>query len=173
MAEKHPATTQHRRNIRRFIRTLSNLSKPTGRILDVGCGYRTNEAEVCVGQEVEYITLDLQLSLKPTVVMDARALSAFQPRSFDGVICTELLEHVDSPQRVIAAIRRILKPSGIFVITVPFWKPIHENERQKDYWRFTPSGLAELLSPHFEFRIVAAGASKNSPLGVFAIGKLL
>jgi len=39
--------------------------------------------------------------------------------SFDRVICTEVLEHVVDPDSVMAAIARILKPSGVAVITVP------------------------------------------------------
>lgn len=41
------------------------------------------------------------------------------PASFDGIICTEVLEHVVDPDRVLAAIARLLRPSGTAVITVP------------------------------------------------------
>jgi len=39
--------------------------------------------------------------------------------SFDRIICTEVLEHVVSPDAVLAAIARLLRPSGVAVITVP------------------------------------------------------
>ncbi len=38
---------------------------------------------------------------------------------FDRVICTEVLEHVVDPGAVLAAIARVLSPSGIAVVTVP------------------------------------------------------
>ncbi len=38
---------------------------------------------------------------------------------FDRVICTEVLEHVVDPDAVLAAITRLLRPSGIAVVTVP------------------------------------------------------
>jgi len=41
------------------------------------------------------------------------------PESFDRVICTEVLEHTASPEAVLAAIARLLRPSGVAVITVP------------------------------------------------------
>jgi 2-polyprenyl-3-methyl-5-hydroxy-6-metoxy-1,4-benzoquinol methylase len=39
--------------------------------------------------------------------------------SFDRVICTEVLEHVVDPDAILAAIARVLKPTGVAVITVP------------------------------------------------------
>ena len=39
--------------------------------------------------------------------------------SFDRVVCTEVLEHVVDPDVVLAEIAKLLRPSGIAVITVP------------------------------------------------------
>jgi 2-polyprenyl-3-methyl-5-hydroxy-6-metoxy-1,4-benzoquinol methylase len=39
--------------------------------------------------------------------------------SFDRVICTEVLEHTKDPAAILAEIRRILRPGGVAVITVP------------------------------------------------------
>lgn len=39
--------------------------------------------------------------------------------SFDRVICSEVLEHVVDPGAVLSAIARLLRPSGVAVITVP------------------------------------------------------
>ena len=39
--------------------------------------------------------------------------------SFDRAICTEVLEHVVAPDAVLGAIARVLRPSGVAVITVP------------------------------------------------------
>jgi 2-polyprenyl-3-methyl-5-hydroxy-6-metoxy-1,4-benzoquinol methylase len=55
--------------------------------------------------------------------------------SFDRVICTEVLEHVIDPDAVIAAIARVLKASGVAVITVPNDPLIN---RVKNFVRRTP-----------------------------------
>ena len=39
--------------------------------------------------------------------------------SFDRIICTEVLEHTEAPEEVLSQIRRLLKPDGRAVITVP------------------------------------------------------
>ena len=39
--------------------------------------------------------------------------------SFDRVICTEVLEHAKDPAAILAEIRRLLRPDGVAVITVP------------------------------------------------------
>ena len=39
--------------------------------------------------------------------------------SFDRIICTEVLEHTRDPDAVLGAIARLLRPSGVAVITVP------------------------------------------------------
>lgn len=39
--------------------------------------------------------------------------------SFDRVICTEVLEHAQDPEAMLAAMARLLRSSGVAVITVP------------------------------------------------------
>jgi SAM-dependent methyltransferase len=41
------------------------------------------------------------------------------PASYDRVVCTEVLEHTRSPEAILAAISRMLRPDGVAVITVP------------------------------------------------------
>lgn len=40
-------------------------------------------------------------------------------QTFDKVICSEVLEHVEHPEEILKQIRRVLKPGGIAVITLP------------------------------------------------------
>jgi len=44
---------------------------------------------------------------------------ALPAQSFDRVICTEVLEHTEDPAAILAEIRRLLRPDGLAVITVP------------------------------------------------------
>ncbi len=57
--------------------------------------------------------------------------------SFDRVICTEVLEHCVAPGAILDAIARLLRPSGVAVITIPNDPLIL---RLKDAVRRTPAG---------------------------------
>lgn len=63
---------------------------------------------------------------------------ALDTATFDRVICTEVLEHTEHPKAILAEIRRILKPGGVAVITVPNDPLIL---RLKGIVRRTPVGL--------------------------------
>ncbi len=39
--------------------------------------------------------------------------------SFDRIVCTEVLEHTQDPEAILATIARLLRPDGVAVITVP------------------------------------------------------
>jgi SAM-dependent methyltransferase len=56
----------------------------------------------------------------------------YPDESFDGVILSEILEHVDDDVRGLREVRRVLKPGGTVAITVPnanypfWWDPINK-----------------------------------------------
>jgi SAM-dependent methyltransferase len=63
--------------------------------------------------------------------------------SVDFILCTETLEHVPDPRKVLAEAARCLKPGGRILLTTPFSARWHYIPH--DYWRFSPSCLAMLL----------------------------
>jgi SAM-dependent methyltransferase len=63
--------------------------------------------------------------------------------SVDVVLATETLEHVPEPAGFLAEARRVLRPGGRIVLTVPFAARWHYIPH--DYWRYTPSSLRNLL----------------------------
>lgn len=68
--------------------------------------------------------------------------------AFDLAVCSEVLEHVEAPERVLAYAHAILRPAGVLILTTP-----HDRRQwtvMDDYaghvTRFTPSELERLLS---------------------------
>jgi SAM-dependent methyltransferase len=57
-----------------------------------------------------------------TVNGDAREMP-FDDGSFDVVVASEVLEHIDEDAAAIREIARVLRPGGIAAITVPRWGP--------------------------------------------------
>lgn len=55
----------------------------------------------------------------------------FADQSVDFIICSEVLEHLDQPDRGVSEIRRVLKPGGYAALTVPreefpfLWDPLN------------------------------------------------
>jgi SAM-dependent methyltransferase len=66
----------------------------------------------------------------------------FRAETFDGVICTEVLEHVPDPIKALEAVREVLRPGGHLYVTVPMTWGLHYEPH--DYFRFTKYGLAHL-----------------------------
>lgn len=119
-----------------------------GRLLDVGCGnqpYRPYLPEVTRYVGLDYpVTQALQdFQARPEVYGDARRLP-FADHSFDAVLCSQVLEHVNQPGTVLKEISRVLKPGGTGILSVPFIYNVHVGPY--DFFRFSPFGLRELLA---------------------------
>jgi len=119
----------------------------TGRVLDLGCGNQPYRPYLPLVQE--YVGLDypptqtsLEVRVQPEVYGNARELP-FVDATFDGVLCSQVLEHVDRPEEVIGELGRVLKPGGTSLISVPFFYNLHMEPH--DYFRFTPYGIKGLL----------------------------
>lgn len=118
---------------------------PAGsRVLDAGAGeapYRPLFAHC------DYVTQDWPGTVhegarEADVVGDLHDLDV-PDASFDAVVLTEVLEHVAEPDRVLAELRRILRPGGRLMLTVPFVGELHEEPH--DHYRYTSYGLQGLL----------------------------
>jgi hypothetical protein len=64
-------------------------------------------------------------------------------RTFDVVICDQVLEHVVDPCAAVRTLFALCADGGHAVVGVPFLVRIHD--APGDYWRFAPDGLRVLL----------------------------
>ncbi len=72
----------------------------------------------------------------------------FQKNSFDIVTAGEVLEHLDDPEEFIKEARRVLKPGGRLLLTLPYEDRVRDPEHVRYYYR---EDLIDLLSPYFRF----------------------
>lgn len=91
------------------------------------------------------IYVNIDSSVEPNYVCDARKMP-FENNYADIVICSELLEHIDGVDDVLAEIYRVLKPGGKAYICVPFSMHIHA--APNDYCRYTDSFWKNHLQMH-------------------------
>lgn len=87
-------------------------------------------------------------------VADAYALP-FEDASFDHVVNSEVIEHVEFPERLIAEAKRVLKPGGKFIVTTPY--RLTEFPKDPNHLReYYPTELEKLLRvsfPNVEIRL--------------------
>lgn len=115
-----------------------------GKLLDVGCGSKPYRELFAVDA---YVGLDID-----TESTRARAIAdhfydgynfPFADQAYDSILCNQVLEHVFNPDEFLGEIRRVLKPGGKLLLTVPFvWD---EHEQPYDYARYSSFGLKALL----------------------------
>ncbi len=70
----------------------------------------------------------IAVNISTDKIVDVRADAARMPiesNRFKWVLCSEVLEHVDEPLRVVAEVFRVLQPGGNAIITVPFLFRLH------------------------------------------------
>lgn len=110
---------------------------------------------------------DVQLRL------DISAMPTVPDASFDTVVCCDVLEHVPEDRRALRELRRILRPGGVAVLTVPqrgglartdedpgVTDPAQREQRfgQKDHVRMYGDDFAERITEAgFALTVVEAG----------------
>ena len=110
-----------------------------GNVLDIGAGGQPFRPYLC--GTVRYTAVELN----PKVACDVRARVSqlpFAAEQFDGVLCTEVLEHVPEPLLVMHNINRVLKPGGLLYVTVPMTWRLHYEPH--DYYRYTKYSLCHM-----------------------------
>lgn len=90
---------------------------------------------------VEYANLDVKT--EPDYLCDLTKVPV-EDNSFDGVILSEVLEHISEPEWVLKEANRVLIPGGIVLICVPFM--YHKHADPFDFWRFTDDCLYSMLA---------------------------
>lgn len=126
------------RAIQRRLADLIRDASPSPRetVLDLGCGNRPYQWMI---PEVRWVGINpVTDGAEPDLLGDALALP-FKDASLDGVLATQVLEHVRRPWVALEEISRCLRPGGWCILTVPMSWRLHEEPW--DFWRFTRYGL--------------------------------
>src|ERR1700730_10225498 len=98
-------------------------------VLDVGCGNgvisRSLGAEGfnVYGIDISEKTIEKarSLNLYPNVKFDVISAEQLVARGerYDAVICSEVLEHLEDPRRLLGLLYQSIKPGGKLIVTVP------------------------------------------------------
>ena len=117
-----------------------------GRLLDIGCGNQPYRG-MAAPHISEYVGLDhadTPHDLSKADLVGSAYEIPVPDNSFDTVLCTDVLEHLEEPAAALAEAYRVLKPGGAAIYTVPlFW---HLHEEPRDFYRYTRYGLDYLFT---------------------------
>jgi SAM-dependent methyltransferase len=98
---------------------------PGRRVLDLGCRYGALTRAYAEGNDVVGVDVDRDALAEAAKLgietrwADVEQRLPFEEESFDVVVAGELLEHVRDPERLVAEARRLLRPGGRLVGSVP------------------------------------------------------
>ncbi|MBK8816871.1 MAG: class I SAM-dependent methyltransferase [Methylococcaceae bacterium] len=150
---KSKYTDTSRWYVNRFINIIAAQLKPGLRVLDAGageCAYKRYFSHL------DYIATDLAVGDGDWNYTNLDAIArlhalCFQDESFDAVVCTQVLEHLEWPRESVKEFYRVLKPGGLLFITVP----MSQNEHQVpyDFFRYTSFGIRSVCG-HAGFAVI-------------------
>lgn len=129
----------------------SVLPDPHGmQVLEVGSYNENGSVRPLFDGCASYIGVDTRDGLGVDKVIEARDPYPFEPRQFDLVVSTEMLEHALDPWHAIDQMARVLRSGGILILTCRGFDergsyPMHGEKEHGDYWRFSVAGLSELV----------------------------
>lgn len=139
--------------------------QPSDRILDDGCGlgfylHLLARLTPCAVWGVDRDEARLATAAADLYAAKTRRLRAdvtdlpFREATFDKVISSEVLEHLDDDNRAMREVARVLKPRGVCAITVPnanypaAWDPINYVREGLGFGHFSKGPLTGIWTDH-------------------------
>lgn len=123
--------------------------------LDAGCGTGTLARWLAERKQCRVLGVDASAEMilqceavagaKFSVIKDIRELE-FADGQFDGVLCSSVLEYLESPQAGLRELRRVIKENGLLIASVPnshFWTRLN---LFATYWLTRPLGSKRQFS---------------------------
>jgi SAM-dependent methyltransferase len=110
---------------------------PCPRILEAGCGsmskVRLPGTAYIVGMDISKLQLERNPGLHEKILADIQTVK-LPGKSFDMIICWDVLEHLEAPQKAIANLLASAKPGGLLILAFPNL--------------YSVKGLVTKLTPH-------------------------
>lgn len=105
----------------------------------------------------EYLTTNI--SGKGISKLDVTNMAQIEDSSIDTIVCISVLEHVYDIKNAIREMKRVLKPDGQLLITIPFIFPKHD---KIDYYRFGSDYFLKAFKDFNQISITSFGGKLST-----------
>lgn len=133
-----------------IIFTVLNLTRKeveNKQILDMGCFNVNGSVRPFVEslKPKKYVGVDIKSGLGVDIVCKAEdTLKMFGKESFDVVLSTDLLEHVNNWRAVVSNMKNLCKPNGVILATTCM-QGFQYHGYPYDFWRYSPSDMQQIF----------------------------
>ena len=117
---------------------------PGADVLDFGCAGRPYRGEL--PDAVRYVAADLPGNRAADVMLRDDGTAPLGDCTFDLILSTQVLEHVEDPGLYLDECRRLARPGASLVLSTHGVMYYHRDP--EDYWRWTKAGLTKLVTEH-------------------------
>ena len=118
-----------------------------GRVLEVQDSLYTDRFGTAVERR-DVLDIDAK-NPRATIVADLAAADAVPSGVFDCFILTQTLHLIYDTRAALGHARRLLRPGGVLLATLPAVSRVTRGAAASDYWRFTPASAAALFGEAF------------------------
>ncbi len=144
--------------------------KPGAAVLDIGA--RDGGLRAFLPPDVRYQGMDIapEFASEHVLIRDIADGIPFPDGTFDNVFIIEVLEHVHNPWNALSEMRRVLRPNGVLVVSVPnpyhvkelVWNLFRVPDRQGHIFSWTRQAMTKLAEMN-GFRLDATGGTYLHP----------
>lgn len=111
---------------------------PGMRVLDFGCADKPYRG--LFSAELDYVGADIPGNPRADLTLGPDGTLPAPDASFDAVLSTQVLEHVQDPPLYMRECARVLRPGGRLLLSTHGIMVLHPDP--VDYWRWTSDGLS-------------------------------
>lgn len=144
---------------------IQEFTPKSGKVLDIGCG-DMHLASLLPDYDWTGLDINTEQSKGRAIEQDLEKTPyPFDPESFDTIVCSEVLEHMFNPLAITKEIRRLIKPSGTYILSTPNFHYIDH------YLQFFSQLQADLNEPwtYEHIRQYSLGSHEQLLHGLFKI----
>jgi SAM-dependent methyltransferase len=147
-------TWRHSGEERMRFRAATRLARvtPAAAVLDIGARDGGLKSFLPPGTRYQGIDIAPEFASAEVLIQDISTGLPFSDGAFDYVFCIEVLEHVPNPFGTLGEIRRVLRPEGVLILSVPnpyhfkeiIWNLFRIPDRQGHLYAWTRQAMTRL-----------------------------